>query len=76
MRGRSARVGDEAVRQVLAHETLHRAGHADLVLGFLASEAVRRRKCGMEPFTIMSCDNIQGNGHVAQEVFTASAAAA
>jgi mannitol 2-dehydrogenase len=27
----------------------------------------------MAPFTIMSCDNIQGNGHVAQEVFTAFA---
>jgi mannitol 2-dehydrogenase len=26
-----------------------------------------------QPFTVMSCDNIQGNGHVAQEVFTAFA---
>jgi mannitol 2-dehydrogenase len=34
---------------------------------------VRRRSRGIEPFTVMSCDNIQGNGHVAQEVFAAFA---
>jgi mannitol 2-dehydrogenase len=34
---------------------------------------VRRRSRGIEPFTVMSCDNIQGNGHMAQEVFTAFA---
>jgi mannitol 2-dehydrogenase len=27
----------------------------------------------LQPFTVMSCDNIQGNGHMAQEVFTAFA---
>ena len=37
----------------------------------LVTEALRRRRDrGIEPFTVMSCDNIQGNGHMAQEVFT------
>ncbi|MFM8515431.1 MAG: mannitol dehydrogenase family protein [Actinomycetota bacterium] len=39
-------------------------------------EALRRRwKAGIPPFTIMSCDNIQGNGHVAQRMFEAFARA-
>ncbi len=41
--------------------------------GLITEALVRRRDRGVEPFTIMSCDNIQGNGHVAQEVFTAFA---
>ncbi|GAA1440997.1 mannitol dehydrogenase family protein [Leifsonia poae] len=37
----------------------------------LVTEALRRRRDrGIPPFTVMSCDNIQGNGHVAQRVFT------
>lgn len=40
----------------------------------LVTEALRRRRDrGIEPFTVMSCDNIQGNGQVAQRVFTAFA---
>ncbi len=41
--------------------------------GLITEALVRRRERGVEPFTIMSCDNIQGNGHVASEVFTAYA---
>ena len=41
--------------------------------GLITEALVRRRDRGMPPFTIMSCDNIQGNGHVAQKVFTAFA---
>ncbi len=43
------------------------------VFGLVTEALVRRRDRGVVPFTIMSCDNIQGNGHVAQEVFTAYA---
>ncbi|WIA99381.1 mannitol dehydrogenase family protein [Curtobacterium sp. MCBA15_012] len=40
----------------------------------LVTEALRRRRDrGIEPFTVMSCDNVQGNGHVARAVFTAFA---
>jgi len=42
----------------------------------LITEALRRRRDrGLEPFTVMSCDNIQGNGHVAHKVFVAFATA-
>ncbi|ACZ86432.1 mannitol dehydrogenase family protein [Streptosporangium roseum] len=40
----------------------------------LVTEALRRRRAqGVTPFTVMSCDNIQGNGHVARRSFTAFA---
>ena len=41
--------------------------------GLITEALVRRRARGIAPFTVMSCDNIQGNGHVAKEVFTAFA---
>jgi mannitol 2-dehydrogenase len=34
---------------------------------------VRRRERGLPPFTVMSCDNIQGNGGVARRMFAAFA---
>ncbi|MFI6602961.1 mannitol dehydrogenase family protein [Nonomuraea sp. NPDC050536] len=40
----------------------------------LVTEALRRRRDrGITPFTVMSCDNIQGNGHVARRTFSAFA---
>jgi mannitol 2-dehydrogenase len=40
----------------------------------LVTEALRRRRDrGLPAFTIVSCDNIEGNGHVAQRAFTAFA---
>jgi mannitol 2-dehydrogenase len=40
----------------------------------LITEALRRRRArGVAPFTVASCDNIQGNGQVAREMFTAFA---
>jgi mannitol 2-dehydrogenase len=42
--------------------------------GLVTEALVRRRERGLEPFTVMSCDNIPGNGHMAQEVFGAFAA--
>jgi mannitol 2-dehydrogenase len=41
--------------------------------GLITEALVRRRERGLAPFTIMSCDNIQGNGHVAQKMFGAFA---
>ena len=43
------------------------------VFGLVVEALRRRRDRGLEPFTVMSCDNIQGNGHVAREMFTAYA---
>jgi mannitol 2-dehydrogenase len=40
----------------------------------LITEALRRRWTrGLGPFTIMSCDNLQGNGYLSKRVFTAFA---
>jgi mannitol 2-dehydrogenase len=43
------------------------------VFGLVTEALARRRARGLPAFTILSCDNIQGNGHVSQRVFTAFA---
>jgi mannitol 2-dehydrogenase len=43
------------------------------VFGYLTEGLRRRRERGIPPFTVMSCDNIQGNGQVAQKVVSAFA---
>jgi mannitol 2-dehydrogenase len=44
------------------------------VFGLLVEALQRRRERDLAPFTVMSCDNIQGNGDVARRQFTAFAA--
>ena len=44
------------------------------VLGYLTEALRRRRAAGIRPFTVMSCDNIQGNGHVARTAMLGFAA--
>jgi mannitol 2-dehydrogenase len=36
------------------------------VLGYITAGLARRREVGVPAFTVVSCDNIQGNGHVAR----------
>jgi mannitol 2-dehydrogenase len=43
------------------------------VFGLVTEALARRRARGVPAFTIASCDNIQGNGHVSRRVFTAFA---
>ncbi|RFA17557.1 mannitol dehydrogenase family protein [Subtercola boreus] len=43
------------------------------VFGFVTAALRRRRDRGVPPFTVMSCDNIQGNGHMAKRMFVAYA---
>jgi mannitol 2-dehydrogenase len=38
--------------------------------GYLLEALDRRRHRGLAPFTLMSCDNIQGNGEVAKKMLT------
>jgi mannitol 2-dehydrogenase len=45
------------------------------VFGLVVEGLRRRRDRGIPPFTVMSCDNLQGNGHLAAKAFTAFAAA-
>ncbi|WP_243076702.1 mannitol dehydrogenase family protein [Microbacterium sp. SS28] len=43
------------------------------VFGYVTEALRRRRDRGIPAFTVLSCDNIQGNGHVASRMFTAFA---
>jgi len=43
------------------------------VFGYLCAALQRRRQAGVPPFTVMSCDNLQGNGAVARTAVTAFA---
>jgi mannitol 2-dehydrogenase len=43
------------------------------VFGFVTQALERRRQAGTPPFTVVSCDNVQGNGDVASEAFTSFA---
>ncbi|TBW36621.1 mannitol dehydrogenase family protein [Siculibacillus lacustris] len=43
--------------------------------GLIVEALDRRRRRHLPPFTVMSCDNIQGNGDVAAKMFTAFAGA-
>ncbi len=45
------------------------------VFGLIVEGLRRRRDRGVAPFTVMSCDNLQGNGHVARRSFLAYASA-
>ena len=43
------------------------------VFGLVTEGLARRRAAGVAPFTVMSCDNLQGNGAVARKSFVAFA---
>ncbi|GAA1866543.1 mannitol dehydrogenase family protein [Myceligenerans crystallogenes] len=43
------------------------------VFGYVVEALARRRARGIPPFTVMSCDNVQGNGDRARIVFAAFA---
>ncbi|WP_457590166.1 mannitol dehydrogenase family protein [Gordonia aurantiaca] len=43
------------------------------VFGLVTEALARRRDRGIGSFTVMSCDNIQGNGHMARSTFLAYA---
>nr|WP_233580025.1 mannitol dehydrogenase family protein [Frondihabitans sp. PhB188] len=45
------------------------------MFGFVTEALRRRRDAGVEPFTVMSCDNIQGNGDTARQTIVAFATA-
>ena len=45
--------------------------HPQTIFGYLAEGLERRRKAGVTPFTVLSCDNLQGNGHVAKSTLLA-----
>lgn len=44
-------------------------------IGYIAAALDKRRRRGMGPFTLMSCDNLQGNGEVVKSVLLGFAGA-
>ncbi len=70
---------DEATGAFLADDPQITADLADPTspktsIGLMAEALDRRRTRGLGPFTVMSCDNLQGNGHVTARVLTGYAA--
>nr|WP_299243153.1 mannitol dehydrogenase family protein [uncultured Halomonas sp.] len=61
-------VGNPAVQHDLEHPEAPRTS-----FGLVIEALRRRRERDVPPFTVMSCDNIQGNGDVACKMFTAFA---
>lgn len=50
-------------------DIVYDATHIDApktTFGLILAGLVRRRSAGLAPFTVMSCDNIPGNGHVTE----------
>ncbi|MGH3358676.1 MAG: mannitol dehydrogenase family protein [Nocardioidaceae bacterium] len=56
----------------VAHD-LEPAATPRTVFGLVTEALRRRRDRGRRPFTVMSCDNIQGNGAIARAMFTSYA---
>jgi mannitol 2-dehydrogenase len=63
---------DEADPAVV-HDLAHPADPCS-ALGFLVEGLERRRRSGLSPFTVLSCDNMTGNGKVARAAVTGMAA--
>lgn len=59
-----------------APDVVHDLAHpeaARTVFGLIAAALDLRRRAGVAPFTVMSCDNVPGNGQVARRSVTAFA---
>ena len=52
---------------VIAHDLAH-PDQPTCAFGYLLAALDRRRQRGMRPFTVLSCDNVQGNGDVTRKV--------
>jgi mannitol 2-dehydrogenase len=52
---------------------LETGGLPGSVFGLVTAALARRRERGQVPFTIVSCDNLEGNGRLAREAFTSFA---
>ena len=57
-------------------DLVHDVQHAEAprtAFGLITEALRRRRERGLAPFTVMSCDNLQGNGHLTRLAFSAFA---
>lgn len=55
------------------HDAKH-PGEPTTAFGYIVEALRRRRESGTEPFTVMSCDNLPGNGTVARTAVVSQAA--
>ncbi len=62
----------DATAPELQHDLAH-PGQPESAFGYLVEALRRRRAAGTAPFTVLSCDNIQGNGELAKRMITAFA---
>jgi mannitol 2-dehydrogenase len=62
----------DADNPLVAHDVVAAAA-PKTVFGFVTEALARRRARGIAPFTVSSCDNLQGNGTLSRKVFTAFA---
>jgi mannitol 2-dehydrogenase len=62
----------DAAQPDVAHD-LHVPEAPRTTFGLITEALRRRRQRGLPPFTVMSCDNLQGNGHRSRTAFTAFA---
>lgn len=60
----------QANHPVIQHDLQH-LNQPRSSIGLIAEGLDRRRKRGLPPFTVMSCDNLQENGHVISKVLRA-----
>ena len=67
--------GEFDLRNAAVAADLEPAAVPRTTFGLVTEGLRRRRDRGVDAFTVMSCDNIQGNGHVAQRAFAAFARA-
>ena len=65
--------GEFQAENAAVHHDVADPSNPSTTFGYVYAALRRRRERGVEPFTVMSCDNIQGNGHVARTMFTAFA---
>jgi mannitol 2-dehydrogenase len=56
----------------LLHD-LHNLARPETAFGYIVESLRRRRSAGIPPFTVLSCDNLHGNGDVTSKVVTALA---
>jgi mannitol 2-dehydrogenase len=58
----------------IAADAMDRLACPKTAFGLIAAGLLRRRAAGLAPFTVMSCDNLPGNGHVTADAVIGLAA--
>lgn len=63
--------GELQLKRAPIQNDLHHPNRPQTIFGCLAEGLERRRKAGIAPFTVLSCDNVQNNGHVIKKTLIA-----